>query len=281
MSTAENNTAHVLALPARVEEVRRADRQAPSVKRLRRCDLERALEFVHETAAAPATRPFAAGVLERLAHVIGADWVVYSEWKIGVRASASLMVDVPRMGMPQDVADATSRLCPTYPLSVLRLSGASKPHVLSDFVSSRQLHRLEYYQEVLRPMGIEHQLRLWIRAPLSTARVFYFNRSATGGDFGERERGLLELLRPFLSALRERAGAGEAVGDGLDSLTDRETEILELVARGKTNREIAELTVVSTHTVRKHLENIFAKLGVSDRTEAMSVALRRGIIHID
>jgi DNA-binding CsgD family transcriptional regulator len=129
-------------------------------------------------------------------------------------------------------------------------------------------------------MGVEHQLRLWIRAPLSTSRVFYFNRSSTGGDFGDRERGLLELLRPFLSALRERADSRKATaGANLDSLTDRETEILQLVARGKTNREIAELTVVSTHTVRKHLENIFAKLGVRTRTAA-AAAFFGGVLQV-
>jgi DNA-binding CsgD family transcriptional regulator len=55
---------------------------------------------------------------------------------------------------------------------------------------------------------------------------------------------------------------------GLALLTPREREILALAARGKTNREIAELTVISTHTVRKHLENIYAKLGVHTRTAA-------------
>jgi DNA-binding CsgD family transcriptional regulator len=269
VSTSAQGAAHVLAFPSRVEEVRRADRQAPSIKRLRRCDLERALAFVHETASAPPMSPFVPGVLEGLAHLIPADWVVYSEWQIGVRASATLMIDLPRVETPHGVADATSRLCPTYPLSVLRLSGATRPQVLSDFLSSRELHRLEYYQEVLRPMGVEHQLRLWLPAPPATARVFYFSRSATGGNFGDRERGLLDVLRPFLSALRERVSLREtAVASGLESLTDREAEILQLVARGNTNREIAELTVVSTHTVRKHLENVYEKLGVHTRTAA-------------
>ena len=62
--------------------------------------------------------------------------------------------------------------------------------------------------------------------------------------------------------------------DGLALLTSREREILALAARGKTNREIAELTVVSTHTVRKHLENIYAKLGVSTRTAAAACFFR-------
>jgi DNA-binding CsgD family transcriptional regulator len=54
------------------------------------------------------------------------------------------------------------------------------------------------------------------------------------------------------------------------SLTERELEILGWVARGKTNKEIAALLVVSTNTVRKHLENVYAKLGVHTRTAAVA-----------
>jgi DNA-binding CsgD family transcriptional regulator len=55
-----------------------------------------------------------------------------------------------------------------------------------------------------------------------------------------------------------------------NSLTEREAEILGWVARGKTNHEIADLLVVSPHTVRKHLENAYAKLGVHTRTAAVA-----------
>jgi DNA-binding CsgD family transcriptional regulator len=268
VSTSAHDAAHVLALRDRVEEVRRADRQAPSIKRLRRCDLERVLGFVHETASACRREPFASSVLERLAGLVAADWVVYSEWDLQARPLATLMVDAPRVSTPADVTEATSRLCPTYPLSILRLSGATKPQLLSDFLPRRRLHWLEYYHRVLRPMGIEHQLRLWLPAPAWTSRVFYFNRSSTGGDFGDRERTILELLRPFLVALRERSRLREGRNRGLARLTDREAEILQLVARGKTNREIAAVLVVSDHTVRKHLENAYDKLGVHTRTAA-------------
>jgi DNA-binding CsgD family transcriptional regulator len=269
VSTSAHDAAHVLALQRRVEEVRRADRQAPSIKRLRRRDLERALEFVHETASAPAHEPFGTSVLERLAALVPADWVVYSEWDLAARRTPRVWTGVPQVAPPADVADATYRLCPTYPLSVLRLSGATKPHVLSDFVSVRQLRRLEYYDQVLRPLDVEHQLRLWLPAPIGGSRVFYFNRSSMDADFADDERGVLELLRPFLAALRERHELREKDKVArLDCLTDREVEILQLVARGKTNRQIAAILVVSDHTVRKHLENVYDKLGVHTRTAA-------------
>lgn len=63
-------------------------------------------------------------------------------------------------------------------------------------------------------------------------------------------------------------------------LTSREVEVLELVYRGRRNKEIAAVLLISEETVRVHLKNIFAKLDVTDRTAAVNVALRRGIIHI-
>ena len=72
-----------------------------------------------------------------------------------------------------------------------------------------------------------------------------------------------------LEALSSRASA-EAPG----GLTDREVEVLLLVAAGKTNKDIASALVISKHTVRRHLQNIFAKLGVSSRAAATAYAFR-------
>ena len=64
-------------------------------------------------------------------------------------------------------------------------------------------------------------------------------------------------------------------------LTSREIEVMKLVAAGRRDKEIAVALAISNQTARVHIKNIYAKLGVGDRTEAMSVAIRRGIIHID
>lgn len=65
-----------------------------------------------------------------------------------------------------------------------------------------------------------------------------------------------------------------------DSLTERETAVLRLVAVGKANKEIAHALSLSEETVKAHLKNIFAKLDVADRTHAVTVAARRGIIEL-
>jgi DNA-binding NarL/FixJ family response regulator len=64
-------------------------------------------------------------------------------------------------------------------------------------------------------------------------------------------------------------------------LTDRELEVLQLVARGLSNKEVARAIGRTDETVKIHLKNMFAKLGVADRTEAVTVALTRGLIHLD
>jgi DNA-binding NarL/FixJ family response regulator len=63
-------------------------------------------------------------------------------------------------------------------------------------------------------------------------------------------------------------------------LTDREVEVLILVAKGSANKEIAEELHISNSTVKTHIASIFQKLGTNDRTEAVTMALRKGIIKL-
>jgi DNA-binding NarL/FixJ family response regulator len=64
-------------------------------------------------------------------------------------------------------------------------------------------------------------------------------------------------------------------------LSEREIEVIQLVARGLSNKEVARAIGRTDETVKIHLKNIFAKLDVADRTEAVTVALTRGLIHLD
>jgi ATP/maltotriose-dependent transcriptional regulator MalT len=69
----------------------------------------------------------------------------------------------------------------------------------------------------------------------------------------------------------------EGLARAPDPLTVREREVLRLVASGKTNREIASELVISEHTVARHLQNMFAKLGISSRTAAAAYAFEQGL----
>jgi two-component system NarL family response regulator len=68
---------------------------------------------------------------------------------------------------------------------------------------------------------------------------------------------------------------------GRPTLTQREIHVLQLVMQGRRNKEIAAALSIRDETVEAHLKNIFAKLAVHDRTAAVYVALRRGILHVD
>jgi DNA-binding CsgD family transcriptional regulator len=65
---------------------------------------------------------------------------------------------------------------------------------------------------------------------------------------------------------------------GTHGLTLRELEVLRLVAAGKSNRDIAAALVISDHTARRHLQNIFAKLGVSSRAAATAFAFQHDLV---
>jgi two-component system NarL family response regulator len=75
------------------------------------------------------------------------------------------------------------------------------------------------------------------------------------------------------SKLAERVGTAE--------LTAREREVLALVAKGKANREIGSELDVTEGTIKVHVNNILNKLGVASRTEAVNLAVRRGLVRID
>jgi two-component system NarL family response regulator len=65
------------------------------------------------------------------------------------------------------------------------------------------------------------------------------------------------------------------------ALTERETDVLRLIVAGKSNKEIGTALFISEATVKTHINNMLGKLGVTDRTQAATTALQRGIVHFD
>ena len=219
--------------------------------------------------------PFGRPFLDLLARLVPGSVLGYREREVG---SHRLLVDctTSACGPPASVTVAAARLCGEHPLSIRRHTRERGALRISDVARGPALHRLTYYRQVLAPMGVEHQIWLWLPARAGVARYLWINRASTDGDFADHDRDLLDLLRPSLAVSRERwAGTGDTRGDGLvdrvvDGLTQRESEVLVWVARGKTNQEIAAHLVLSPNTVRKHLENAFVKLGVHSRAEAVA-----------
>jgi two-component system nitrate/nitrite response regulator NarL len=80
-----------------------------------------------------------------------------------------------------------------------------------------------------------------------------------------------------VQSLSEEERRSYAARMALSKLSPREMEILRQITEGKGNREIAEVLTISEHTVRNHINNIFNKLQVKDRTEAAVLAIRHGL----
>jgi DNA-binding NarL/FixJ family response regulator len=92
------------------------------------------------------------------------------------------------------------------------------------------------------------------------------------------------LLQPRVAArlLQHMTGQTQRgnVNNGEEDLSPREIEVLQLVARGYANKEIAARLTITEATVKTHLAHIFQKLGVTDRTEAVTTAVQRNIIRL-
>ncbi|HEX2413786.1 MAG TPA: helix-turn-helix transcriptional regulator [Thermoleophilaceae bacterium] len=94
----------------------------------------------------------------------------------------------------------------------------------------------------------------------------------------EAARSVFELLGAAPDLARLGSLAAEAATADAHRLTARELEVLRLVAAGRSNREISAELVISEHTVARHLQNIFAKLGVSSRTAASAFAFAHDLV---
>ena len=335
------------------------DRLSPS-------DLGQALDFLREAEGFASPEPFPSELLDLLRELVGSDYVNYCE--LDRPHERVLFLDGCSRAREVD-ADPPVESMQTFWLlrhhhPVCAYQDRTKDfsaHQVSDFLTGKQLHRNEFYREQLRPYGIEYELEVGLPAPLSHTKVFLLQRCRR--DFTERERLLLDLLRPHFVALytaaRDRRvvaglqGRGESprrvvvlgpngtidfaggdarylfdryfgfdlagglpdtlhdwlrsestrlngdralgrtaeplrvtrgdrrlvvtrVGDVLlvreevATLTPREREILAQVAEGRSNAEIAAKLWLSAGTVRIHLQHIYAKLGVRNRTAAVA-----------
>jgi DNA-binding CsgD family transcriptional regulator len=234
---------------------------------LRSREVAQLVAFVHDAAELESGLPFPPELVHRLSDLVpAAEIVTYCEldWearRVGYEADQLAWARDP------DVDDGYWELKHEHALcEYFARTGDFRPRCMSDFLPSREWRSCELYNLVFRPYQYELEVRIPSSRPGYT-RTFLFH--AQKRDFAERDRLVLELLRPHLARIVDRNERRAAPVADLP-LTRREREILEWVERGKTNAEIAEILWLSPSTVRKHLENVYGKLGVRTRTAAVA-----------
>jgi NarL family two-component system response regulator LiaR len=139
----------------------------------------------------------------------------------------------------------------------------------SQIVVLTSYHQDEFIYPALQAGAISYVLKDVVMEDLANAI-----RKAAQGE---------AVLHPKVAerVIQEINGAKGAVFNPYTELTNREMEILRLIARGLSNSEIAESLVISENTVKGHVSNILSKLHLADRTQAAVFAWEQGLVHRD
>jgi DNA-binding CsgD family transcriptional regulator len=197
--------------------------------RLSPVDFQAALDFLREIEAVDELGAFPARALAGLEKLIPCDILSYNELEL--RQRRVLAISRPNGVFTADNFATFERLAPQNPLiSHYARTSDGRPLKISDFVSQRQFHRLELFQELYRHVGAEYQLAVTIPSPPSIVIGIAFNRQRR--DFTERERDLLTVVRPHLAYAYKTIAARTricAVRSGLERALEANDRAIVLI----------------------------------------------------
>jgi DNA-binding NarL/FixJ family response regulator len=149
---------------------------------------------------------------------------------------------------------------------------------------------LEMKKEGLRARVLvmsQYEDREYVRRLLKAGVSGYVLKKSAGTELANAIRAVHRgglVLDPEVArtAMEESgAGGGDGGGDPYESLTDREKQVLKLVAEGMSNKEVAELLGIGVKTAMSHRERMMEKLGLHNRTELVRYALKLGVIRVE
>ena len=179
------------------------------------------------------------------------------------------MINVAEAGNGRQAVEMFDKHLPDVTLMDLRLPGMSGIEAITAILAKHPRARVIMLSSFGGPKNVFRAFQAGARA--------YFLKDVKGRDLVDAIRAVHAGQRPLppeiASCLAERLPSPE--------LSARETEILRLIANGQTNKQIATRLGISEGTVRVHASNVFAKLGCSDRAQAVAVAFQRGIVCIE
>jgi DNA-binding CsgD family transcriptional regulator len=133
----------------------------------------------------------------------------------------------------------------------------------SDLQNDADYRQLPLFQGFYADLGARRQLAVSVRPEGDRRVVLLFNR--TGPDFTHQDLAVADALRPRIAAALKRFGPPSA---RREKVSPREADVLDLLCRGLTDRQIATRLGISPRTVDKHLEHAYVKLGVRCRVQA-------------
>ena len=243
---------------------------------LRSPDVRSLLDFLDavESVSAEDDSVLITTVLDGLSRLIPSDTVWWADCDYERHRNRMLSSD-RRVGVAYEaLQDRWWELYGQHPILTHRdRSGDYRALTLSDFAGRSSLRRLELYAEFFHPFGIEYSLS--VRIEVGPGHAVDVGCTRSRGDFTWRDRALIDLVRPTLTqVLQARAPRAPHLEDF--GLSEREQEVLRLVADGLSNAAIASALVIAPGTVKKHLDNIYGKLGVDNRTQAARALLSPG-----
>lgn len=180
---------------------------------------------------------------------------------------------IEQVGDGQAAVEATLRLRPD-----LVLMDIDMPR-MNGLEALRQIKTSSPETQVVMLTVSEDDAHLYEAAKLGAHG--YLLKNLNGDDFFEMLTGLQQgkaaMTRSTAARLMKRV-ADSSQSRPLETLTGREIELLRFVARGLSNKAIAQGLSVSENTVKYHMKNILQKLGVQNRTEAVTYAIREGLL---
>jgi DNA-binding NarL/FixJ family response regulator len=200
----------------------------------------------------------------------------------GIRALLSLSDDIEVVGEAADGAEAIEacrKLEPDVALMDVAMPG------LGGLEATLAIRREVPRTRVL--VLTQYEDREYVARFLKAGVSGYVLKRAAGAELAAAIRSVHRgglVLDPGIAraALDEapRAGDTQAVEDPYETLTEREKQVLKLVAEGSSNKEVAEQLGISVKTAMSHREHVMEKLGVHSRTDLIKFALRKGVIQI-